>query len=89
MLKPRMILLILAVLLLSTGAALAVGPDATMGLDRWVMGGGEAPRTSGPLAMQATIGQPAAGYTIAVPLAVLWGYWGSLPYATYLPLLLR
>ena len=36
----ELILLILAVLLLSSGVALAVGPDATMALERWVMGGG-------------------------------------------------
>jgi hypothetical protein len=57
--------------------------------DRYVRGGGEASRSAASSQMQATIGQPAARYTIAVPLAVLWGYWGSLPYATYLPLLLR
>jgi hypothetical protein len=89
MLKPRMILIILAALLFFSSAALAVGPDATMALDRWVMGGGEAPRASSPLAMQATIGQPVAGHTTASTLEMYWGYWGPQPYAVYLPLVLK
>jgi|WetSurMetagenome_2_1015567.scaffolds.fasta_scaffold619042_1 hypothetical protein len=89
MLKPRMILLILAVLLLSSGVALAVGPDATMALERWVMGGGESARSAASLQIQATIGQPAASYSIAVPLALYWGYWGPQPFKIYLPLVLR
>ena len=87
--KPTRSLLILAVLLLFSSVALAVGPDATMAFDRWVMGGGEAPRASVPLAMQATIGQPAVGYTTASALALYWGYWGPQPYSVYLPLVLR
>ena len=87
--KLTVLLLILVALLLLGGIASAAAPDATMALERWVMGGGESARSAASLQMQATIGQPAAGYTIADPLAMIWGYWGSLPYATYLPLLLR
>ena len=89
MLKWRVILLILAVLFLFSGVALAMSPDATMAFDRWVMGGGEAPRASSPLAMQATIGQPVTGHTTASTLEMYWGYWGPQPYAVYLPLVLK
>jgi hypothetical protein len=89
MLKWRVILLILAVLFLFSGVALAMSPDATMALDRWVMGGGESSRSAASLEMQGTIGQPAIGYTTASALTLYWGYWGPQPYSTYLPLVLK
>jgi hypothetical protein len=86
--KPTKILLILVALLLFSGVALAA-PEATMTLDRWVMGGGESSRSAASLKMQGTIGQPAAGYTTASTLALHWGYWGPQLYLIYLPLVLR
>ena len=52
-----------------------------MAVERGVMGGGESARSAASLQMPATNGQPAAGHTIALPLALFWGYWGPQPHA--------
>ena len=78
--------LALAVLLILTGMAL---PLATVDIPRWVMGGGGASRNAGPLAMNATAGQPAAGYSSSGPLGLYEGYWGPVDNKGYLPLLIR
>jgi hypothetical protein len=56
------------------------------------MGGGEAARSGGTLAMRATIGQPAIGLSSSGPLSLSWGYWGGGTAAhirNYLPLVSR
>ena len=81
--------LIVAALFVFSSVALAATPEATMTLDRWVIGSGELPRSAVSLKMQGTIGQPLAGYVTASTLALHWGYWGPESYVVYLPLVLR
>jgi hypothetical protein len=89
--KRTTILLTLVAFLLLGSIASALAP---MGLNWWVMGGGEEPRSGGTLRINATIGQPAIGRSSSGPLALSWGYWygqapSVLPSRGYLPLVLR
>ncbi len=74
-----------ACLLLNGVVAAAVG----MELPRWVIGGGEGSRTSGPLVLTATAGQPVASLTSATPLTMYWGYWGPGPSVLLVPVVLK
>jgi len=94
MMKRKTILLALAAFLLLGSVAFALAPPPGMALNWWVMGGGEEPRSSGSLRINATIGQPAIGRSSSGPLALSWGYWygqapSVLPPRGYLPLVLR
>jgi len=87
--KRKVWLLALVGLIMVSGVSMAIAP---MSVGRWVMSGGEAPRSSGPLAINATIGQPAIGHSSSGPLALSWGYWGggtSAQQKRYLPLVSR
>lgn len=83
------LLALLACLALLALTPVAVKALASMALERWVFSGGEAPRVSGALLLDATIGQPVAALSSNGALTLYWGYWGPGNYFVYLPLLLR
>jgi hypothetical protein len=68
---PPPMLALLALLLLAS----AVEASSSTGVRRWVIGGGEAPRSDGSLHMRATIGQPVVGNTNDGATRLTWGYW--------------
>lgn len=86
--RDRWLRLLLAGLVLF-GVAAVVEPSGVLGLDRWIFSGGELARSSGPLAINGTIGQPVAALSSAAPLTLYWGYWGPGTTYVYLPLVLR
>ncbi len=79
--------LALALFLLLNGLVAAATP--VLEVPRWVIGGGEAARASGVLALTATAGQPAAGMSAAGPLTMYWGYWGPGSRYLHVPVVLK
>jgi len=87
--KKTMFLLTLIMLLLLASTALALAPPPGLQLDWWVMGGGGGERSSGPLQVNATIGQAAIGSTDAGPLTLDWGYWPQRMPRIYQPVIFK
>jgi len=85
-------LLVLAALLLLTGAAWAAAPAAYT-LDWWTVdGGGGTHRTVGEYTLSGTAGQPDAGVLSGGDYTLGGGFWGgggAVQYRIYLPLVVR
>ena len=93
--KPKIMILalMLALMLVVTGAALANGD---LGLPRWVLGGGASDSAAGDVTLRATFGQPVVGVVTSgggdVTLGQGFWYGGGLPGVgreVYLPLIQR
>ncbi len=88
--KTRILILVLvlALFLVATGAALANG---VVELPRWVLGGGASDSAAEGVALRATLGQPVVGVVSGGDVTLGQGFWcGATPgYNIYLPLVIR
>ena len=89
--KKRVIVLwVLAVLLASVSVGGAAAAAGVLTLERSVVAGGGGRVEAGPYVLNATIGQPVAGWTSQGAYDLCSGFWCSMGrYESYLPVVLR
>ena len=87
--KKTLFLLLTVITLLLASTALALAPPPGLEINWWVMGGGGVDKSSGPLQMNATIGQAVIGRSGAGPLTLDWGYWPERMPRIYQPVILK
>jgi hypothetical protein len=86
--KMVILVLVLALILALTGAALA---NSSLARPREVLGGGASDSAAGEVTLRATLGQPVVGVVSGAGVTLSQGFWhgGALGYDIYVPLVLR
>jgi hypothetical protein len=65
------------------------GQNRALGLDWWVMSGGGGAVSNGNVSLQGTLGQPIIGVSAATEVTLSAGFWQTLWYHLFLPLMIR
>lgn len=76
---PLRVTIVLVIVGLAAGAALALGGEA---IERWVIAGGGGPSTGGNVAINDTLGQPIVGPSSLGTVGLGAGYWYGAPVPT-------